>query len=222
MLAIFQGSRSAVLALIIIGAGLSLLLPIRMDLRFSRRANAITIRAVVWFWIIPLRLNLVNPVTGFFWNLSVRKPWRRQAPQDLAGCRVAWLSFLRRSLAFSRLAGKVAGRAQRIFRRINRQICVERLSVAAAIGWYDAACTGILVGLGWSLLGSAYVLMTDKFNMLRSKNSFLLAPRFQKESCFEIEATCIFAFRLGHIIIVIYQILQSAGALYNIIRRASI
>ena len=222
MLDLILGNRFFVTFLISIGIGLLSFLPIKLNLIFLRKMNGIKIQAVIWLWIIPIRINMVNPVTSLFWDLSVRKPWRKKPPPDIAAHDIQWLSFIKRTLRVTKVGQRVWHRANMIFARVKEQISIKELAVTAEIGWSDAACTALIVGIFWSMLGCVYSSLTSQFNMLYSKNKFAIVPDFQNERLCNIDASCIFEFRLGHIIIIIYQILRNAKDIYYIVRRASV
>ena len=222
MLDLILGSRFLLAFLIIISIWLISLLPVKLNLQFLRETNAIKIQVVIWLLFIPIRINMVNPVTSFFWDLSVRKPWRKRPPQDIAAHDIHWLSFIKRTLRVTKVCQRIWNRANSYFAKIKQQISITRLTVFAEIGWRDAACTALTVGFFWSLLGCIYAHLTSQFNMLNTKNNFVVVPAFQNERLCNIDGSCIFEFRLGHIIIIIYQLLRNAKDIYNIIRRASV
>jgi len=222
MLDFISQNRLLTACLMIIGISLLSLLPVKLNLRFFRKTNELKIQAIIWIWVIPLRINIVNPLTSFFWNLSVKKPWQKKPPQDLPVRDIPWRSFIKRSLSVTKVGKKTWERTNRFFIRIKQPVSIENLKVYVEIGWRDAACTAITVGVAWSLLGCMYSLLTTQFKMLSVKNDFSVIPNFQNDRLCNIDASCIIGFRLGHIIIVIYQILRSAQDIYNIIRRASV
>lgn len=206
------------LFIVFLGIGL---LPVRLSIRLYRAPNEVKVNSRLTFWILPLQINMVNPVTKVFWNLSVNRPWQKEAPPDLPASRVSWRRLFRRSLNVTKIFLPVWQGANRLFLQIGKPIKIRELTMYTEIGLEDAAVTALSVGMAWSLLGAFYSRLGTLFNTRGSQNNIVVVPHFQNEFFLLMDYSCIFEFRLGHIIIIIYHIFHSAGEIYRLVRRVS-
>lgn len=200
---------------------LLLFLPAKLQVRLYREPNRVSLKTRFTLWFVPFELNLVNPLTRFFWNLSQNRPWEKPPPADLPGRKIKWQRFFSRMVLASGLTRRIWGSSQHIYQKISSHIKVSELRMHTEIGLWDAAQTAVGVGIFWSLLGFFYTRLASLFTVDYTKNSLNVVPNYSREGLLVIDYSCIFEFRLGHIIIIIYQILREAGEIYTIVRRIS-
>lgn len=196
-------------------------LPVRLHLQLYREPNNLLLQSILVIGIIPVRFRLVNPLTRFFWTMSRNKFWRKEPPRDLAAREVPWKRFLYRSTRVKKLTYRVWLGANRLFSRLGKPIRIKELVMYTEIGVGDAALTGLSAGLAWIGLGLVVGRLSGIFNMQGSQNRLQVVPNYRQDNFLLINYRCIFEFRLGHIIIVIYQLLKSAVQIGKLIRRVS-
>lgn len=213
-------SRHWITLLIIFGIGF-LFIPMRMCLHVCRGHNEVMLNSRVTFWIIPIEINLINPVTKTVWNLSQNSPWKKKSPQEIQGADVNWKRFFSRICLLRSVRFRIWKKANLFFIRINRRISVTELNMYTEIGLTDAAQTALSVGAFWSLLGILYGRMTAIFNMSKTQKKISIVPNYRESGVLLIDYTCIFEFRLGHIIIIMIQVLRNAAEIYTMVRRIS-
>lgn len=197
------------------------LMPVRMYIRFYREPNVLTVYSHLLFWIVPLRINLVNPVSKIVWNLSVNRPWRKKPPLDVRGAEVGWLRLFIRMNSIQKISRQIWRSANRFFMSIGKPIRLKELNLYTEIALGDAARTGVAAGAAWAAQGLALARLAQIFNARDSRNRLIVVPDYTSTNFLRVDYSCIFQFRLGHIIIIIYQIFKNAGEIYNLIRRAS-
>jgi energy-coupling factor transporter transmembrane protein EcfT len=196
--------------------------PVKLYLRFYRFPGRFIVNSRFVFWFIPLEVNLVNPVTKMFWNLSQNRPWREKAPADLPARRIRWPRVLRRARQAGRIAAKVWRGANRLFIIMGKRITVKELNLYTEIGLANPAHTALSAGLIWSLLGVIYSRMSAFFNMRSTGSNFKVVPNYRGDNLLVVDYSCIFEFRMGHIIIIIiYQVIKNGAEIYTLIRRIS-
>lgn len=197
------------------------LLPVKLSLRFSRVPNKVTLYMRITLWFIPISLKFVNPLTKTIYNLSQNRFWKKKAPQDISAREVPWTRFFVRIINIQQVFGNVIRESNHFFKRVARPIRITKLNLYTEIGVGDAALTAMAVGMYWSVLGMVYTVVSHFFNIQDTKNDFKVIPNYQITNLLRIDYSCIFEFRLGHIIIVFYQILRSAAKIRTLIRRIS-
>jgi hypothetical protein len=173
------------------------------------------------FWIIPININLVNPVTKTVWNLSQNSPWKKKSPREVRAVEVNWKRLFSRIKLLQRIGFNIWKKANLFFIRINRRISVTELNMYTEIGLTNAAQTALSVGAFWSLLGILYGRMAAIFNMSKTQKKISIVPNYRESGVLLIDYTCIFEFRLGHIIIIMIQVLRNAAEIYTMVRRIS-
>ena len=196
-------------------------LPARLFISFYREPNKIAVKSYLTLWFIPFRFNMVNPVTKAFWNLSANRPWRMKPPQEIKAGEINWIRFSNRISLFKKVSSQIWKGANRFFKKVGKPVRIRELNLYTEIASEDAAQTALLAGAFWALHGFLYTLLANKFNIQHSRNNWAVIPKFQCTNFLLVDYSCIFQFRLGHIIIVIYQILRSSAEIYSLIRRAS-
>lgn len=213
-------SRHWVTLLIIFGIGI-LFTPMRMCLHICRGQSEIVVNSRLNFWIIPININMVNPVTKTVWNLSRNSPWKKKSPREVRAVEVNWKRLFSRIRLLNTISLRIWNRANQLFRRINGRIRVIELNMYTEIGLVDAAQTALSVGAFWSLLGILYGRMVAIFNMSKTQKKISVVPNYRGSGVLMIDYTCIFEFRLGHIIIIMIQVLRNAAEIYTMVRRIS-
>jgi hypothetical protein len=211
-------SRNWGFLLLFAGIGI-IFLPMKMYLRIYRGSNRIIFNSCLTVWFIPLEINMINPVTKTIWNLSRNSPWKKSPPSDLQASKVNWGRLFKRTAMLRNLFLMILSRVNLILRRISGRIKLRELNLYTEIGLFDAAQTAVTTGIIWSILGYLYGRVASIFNTSRLQKSIAVIPNYQKEGLFLIDYSCIFEFRLGHIIIIMYQVLRNAVEIYTIVRR---
>lgn len=213
-------SRHWVTLLIIFGIGI-LFTPMRMCLHIYRGHSKLMVNSRLNFWIIPVEFNMVNPITKTVWNLSRNSPWKKKSPREMRAVDVNWKRLFSRIRLLNTIGLKIWNRANLFFTRISGRIRVTKLNMYTEIGLVDAAQTALSVGVFWSLLGILYGRMAAVFNMSKTQKKISVVPNYQGNGVLLIDYTCIFEFRLGHIIIIMIQVLRNAAEIYTMLRRIS-
>jgi len=205
---------------VIVLAGFSFL-PVKLYIRFYRAPNEIAVNSHLTVWFIPYRLNIINPMTKAFWNLSANRPWERKPPQDLAAKEIRWFRLFSRINRMQKISRRVWTGTNRFFKRISKPVKIQELNLYTEIALGDAVQTALSTGAIWAMQGFLYTRLAGIFNTTYSHNNLMVIPNFQRSNFLLIDYSCIFQFRLGHIIIIIYQMFRNAGEIYSLIRRVS-
>lgn len=204
----------------IIILGISLL-PIKLFFHFYREPNLILIEANICVWFIPIRIKLVNPMTGLFWIFSRNRPWKKKPPEDLRAANLPWARFFARLWRMHKISRGVYLGTFRFIKKIAKPVKVKKLHMYTEIGLEDAAETAIAVGVVWGLLGNIYSQMAKLFDMGSAQNELAVIPNFKRTNLVVVDYSCIFELRMGHIIIVIYQLLKYIRQIWNLLRGVS-
>ncbi|RFB17919.1 DUF2953 domain-containing protein [Bacillus sp. HNG] len=83
-----------------------------------------------------------------------------------------------------------------VFKRFLKKISVSRFEWHSHIGVGDAAHTGIITGLGWSIKGTIVGVMSHYFN-LKTHPEYSITPSFQV-AVSETRLRCMIHFRIGY------------------------
>jgi len=196
-------------------------LPARLCLFFCRYPDRLIVNSRFVFWFVPLELNLVNPVTKVFWALSRNRPWEGKAPADLPARRIRWQWVLRRIRKAGRIAARAWRGANRAFVKTGKRIALKELNIYTEIGLADPAHTALSAGLVWALWGMAYSRLPAFFDMGSTQSIIKVVPNFSGDNLLVVNCSCIFEFRMGHIIIVIYQLIRQGPEILTLLRRIS-
>ncbi len=197
------------------------LLPIKFYLHIYREPNEVRIDVKIKLWIIPLEIKLINPLTKMFWNMSKNKPWQEEAPEELSTRRIPWRRFIARSLLISKVFGPIYKGINATFRKISSYIKLKEFQFYTEFSSADVAKTAVSVGLVWWGLSMLYGRIISIFDTEVANNNITVVPNYQKEKYLLIDSRCIFELRLGHIIIVVYEMLKSIRQIYSFLRRVS-
>jgi hypothetical protein len=87
-------------------------------------------------------------------------------------------------------------RLNEIIKKFLRHISITKLEWQTKIGTGDAAATGMIVGLGWSLKYSLVALLS-KYMKLKTAPCLMITPSFH-EAVSETKFVCMIHFRIGH------------------------
>lgn len=196
-------------------------LPVKCFVRFFRKSNEILITIKIYVWFIPVKFQVRNPTTRFFWVLSKNRYWQKKTPQDLQAKEISWTRFLIRYYHLQKLFRTIYHATNEIFKKVGQRIKITKLNVHTEFGLQDAAQTAITAGLIWCFLGILYSRLASLFSLEQSENNFVVQPIYQNEKFFILDTSCIFEFRLGHIIIIVYQVFKNAGQVLGMVRRLS-
>ena len=93
---------------------------------------------------------------------------------------------------------------QKLIRRRLRKVKVHVFNWETTIGMADAASTGMISGLCWSIKGSVGAIL-HSFMRLKTTPSYQVTPVFQ-EKLINSSCTCIFSIRLGQAMYTMMQI----------------
>jgi energy-coupling factor transporter transmembrane protein EcfT len=94
-----------------------------------------------------------------------------------------------------KLVNRVIG-FHEIVKKFVRHITIHQLNWKSSFGTGDAAHTGVLTGVIWSLKGSIVGLLSH-YMQLRTKPQLEVVPQFQKLHS-ETHLLCMISFRIGH------------------------
>ncbi len=196
-------------------------LPVKLAVRLLREPNEIKVTMRVSIGIVSFRINWIDPLTKAVWSLSTNRFWEKKPPADLAMKRVRWKRLFLRLNYLNRIFIPVLRHSERLFKKAAGPIKISRLQLVTEFGLQDAAQTALAAGLAWSLLGVMYNGLQSLFVIKPQPNMIMVIPNFKLENFLRLDYSCIFAFRLGHIIIIIYQLLLRTGEISNMLRRVS-
>ncbi|WP_078555495.1 DUF2953 domain-containing protein [Bacillus alkalicellulosilyticus] len=87
----------------------------------------------------------------------------------------------------------------KIVRKFLRKVSVRDIKWNSQIGIHDAALTGFLSGMIWSVKGGIIGIISNYFRLLE-KPKLSITPNFQRKVT-RTDFSCIISFRLGHAII---------------------
>lgn len=197
------------------------LFPIKLDVRFYREPNLIILNTKACLWLLPIEINLVNPMTKAIHRMSENSFWYRKTPEDLQAEEVPWRRLIARLRLFSRVGRPIWQLTNTFFHRICKPVKVKRLYLHTEIGLEDAAETALAAGLIWGCKGIVYSRLAALFNTKEAENSLAVVPNYMQPGYVRLDYSCIFEFRLGHIIIMIYYTLHSIGEIRELLRRIS-
>ncbi len=196
-------------------------LPMKMYMRFYRGDNTVILTTQLTFWFIPIKIKLVNPVTMIIWNMSQNKPWRKKPPQNLKTDEINWGRMYKRTILLKEISMKIWEGANNFFRRFRFAIKLKELKLYTEVGLDDVAGTALSVGAIWGFLGSFIGQVSSIFDTKKLNPQIAVVPNYQASSLLLLDYSCIFEFRLGHIIIIMVQVAKSAADISLIIRRIS-
>lgn len=197
------------------------LLPIKFYLHIYREPNEVRIEMKLTLWIIPLKLKLINPFTKMFWNMSRNKAWQKEAPQELSSRSIHWRRFIARLLLIRKVFKPIYKGINAVIRKFSSYIKIKEFQFYTEFSSSDAAETAVAVGLVWWGLSMLYGRIRSIFDTEVANNNINVVPNFQKEKYLLIDSRCIFELRVGHIIIVVYEMLKSIRQIYSFLRRVS-
>lgn len=209
------------LAIIIFLSAAISLLPIKINFHLYRENNRLEIAARFSLWFIPWQFQINNPLTTLMWNLSKNRFWRRSPPGELRASEISWLRVLARLWLFRKVVSPIFKRTRKMLAELWQPIRISEQKLYTEIGLGDAAVTAMSVGVIWSLIGIITGRLRSLYNLQNSKNNFRVIPNYEKENYLLLDYFCIFEMRLGHIIIVIYQVLRSAESIHKLIKEVS-
>ncbi len=197
------------------------LLPVKLLFRLYREPNLMMFQVEIHVWFIPIPIKLINPMTGLFWHLSQNRPWKRKPPEDLRAVNLSWARFFSRIFRLHKISRGVYRGTVQFIKKIARPVKVRKLHLYTEIGLQDAAETAIAVGLVWGFFGNIYSQMAKFFDMTHTQKELTVMPNFARTNLV-VDYSCIFELRMGHIIIVIYQMWKYIRQIWNLLRRVSL
>ena len=119
-------------------------------------------------------------------NISESKPKRsKYTPKEMIDCFQKIKEFAQHVI-----------RLNEIIKKFLRHISITKLEWQTKIGTGDAAATGTIVGLGWSLKYSLVALLS-KYMKLKTAPCLMITPSFH-EAVSETKFVCMIHFRIGH------------------------
>lgn len=208
------------LILLLVLAGMSFL-PMKFMIKIYREPNEIKVTARVYLWFIPISVSAKNPLTKAMHGLSQNRFWAKKAPQDIRAKELPWKRLFSRMITLNKVFLPLTRAVNGFFHRISRPVSIKSLKLATELGLGDAAETAVASGLVWSLKGTVLSTLSYYFNVEKARPVLVVIPNYNNPNYLRIDYSCIFEFRLGHIIIVIYQLFRSFAEIRNLIRRVS-
>jgi hypothetical protein len=206
--------------LLVVLAGMSFL-PMKVLIRVYREPNEILLTAKCYLWFIPISVSTRNPLTRVIHTLSENRFWKKEIPQDVKAKEISWKRLISRIKILNTVFLPVTRAANTFFYKISRPVRIKSLKLATELGLGDAAETAVVSGLVWSLKGTVLSMLSYYFNLEKTRPVIVVRPIYNNPYYLRIDYSCIFEFRLGHIIIVIYQLVRSFTEIRNLIRRVS-
>lgn len=197
------------------------LLPVRVSLRFYRSPTEfnVILRLTIWFFSIMILPQ--NFLTRFFWSMSKNRFWKKTAPRDLRAREIDWKRMYYRYRLMMIMSRLIFNRANLIFQKIAQPVNIREINLYTEIGLGDAAVTALSTGTLWAAQGYLLNLLGARFNMQKTKKHLSIQPNFQMNNHLLMDYSCIFEMRIGHIIIIIYQMLRKAKLLTHVMREVS-
>ncbi|RSK28176.1 DUF2953 domain-containing protein [Bacillus sp. HMF5848] len=95
---------------------------------------------------------------------------------------------------------------QKIVRKFLKRIEITKLIWHSDIGVGDAASTGKMIGLGWSLKGFLVGLLSQ-FLSLKTDPDLLITPHFQSKTL-QLRLECMLRFRIGYALLMGVRVLK--------------
>lgn len=197
------------------------LLPMKFKIRFYREPNEILMTLQVYLWFIPVSINSRNPMTRAIFNLSQNRFWKKDVSSDIKAKDIQFKRLYARLVLLKKTFMPVTRAANRFFHKLSRPVRIKDLHLTTELGLGDAAFTAVASGLVWSVKGMGLCILSYYFNIEKARPVLVVIPHFNNPNYLRIDYSCIFEFRLGHIIIVIYQLIKSSAEIRNLIRRVS-
>lgn len=209
-----------IIIILVIILGISFL-PLQIELKIKRQPNDLRLVLLIKIWVISIQLKLNNVVTKIFWNLSRNRPWEKKPREDLQATDIVWKRVFSRLRLLQAIFRTVFLGTMRTLHQIASPIKIKKIYLHTEIGLEDVAHTAIAVGSCWWIWGMIYSQIGRFFNMTSTINDLAIMPNYCRKNLLRMDFSCIFALRLGHIIIVTYYLIINAGSIRKIIRRVS-
>ncbi|MBU8905191.1 DUF2953 domain-containing protein [Desertibacillus haloalkaliphilus] len=93
-----------------------------------------------------------------------------------------------------------------IVKRFMRHISIHKFEWRSQLGLGDAAQTGMIVGMGWSLKG-AIVGILSHYMRLKQNPKVSIDPTYNQQASYT-NMTCMISFRIGHAIVATIMIVR--------------
>lgn len=197
-------------------------LPIKFGINLKRADNELFGEVILVLWVIPIHIRINNIITSFFFKLSKDRFWEKKTPDDISMQDVSWQRMGYRLKMIRIIGGNIYKNANSVFYKWSQPIKINRLNIHIELGLNDAFQTAIAVGTGWAILGIVYSVLSHSLDLKNAETQFMLNPNFNMRNNLHIDFSCIFEFRLGHIIIIIYQVMRSAKDIWKLVRRVNL
>lgn len=193
-------------------------LPLKLAVRLQRAPNYLEVTLRIYIWFIPIGINFVNPFTKIVHIMSTNSFWKEKAPEELSSKDVSWRRLYARIKLFQHHLIPIYRKIVRFYHRISQPIKIRQLSLYTEIGLEDAAVTALSVGAIWGVWGFLYTRIAEMFDTQDANSQINVVANFQQSSYLGIDYSCIFEFRLGHIMIIAYYFLCNIGEIRKLIR----
>jgi len=208
-----------IILILIIFLGISLL-PLKIHLRFYRKANELKLTVILKIWKIPFTFQLNNFVTKFFWNLSENKFWQKKPPSELKATKIAWNRFFLRTNYLHQILHATIQGTRKTLQKIAKPIIIRKIRLRSEVALENVAQTALAVGALWWFWGYFYSQITRYFKIPGNAPPKLsINPNYQKQNHFIVDFSCILEFPLGHIIIISYYLLANVKRIRRLFRR---
>lgn len=178
------------------------LVPVRINLFFVRenKNDFISIRVNTFFSLI--RFNVEIPVLQQKTPLDLTLEAELKAGQDatvheetteVSALDINWAK-VQEYLDYVRKNRRTLWFMLRFF---SRAMTVEKLALKVRAGLDDAAVTGLITGLYWTLAG-AFTALAQQWLTLKEQPVFSVTPDFSPNPAFAIRFDTTVSFRIGH------------------------
>ncbi|MFS0864539.1 DUF2953 domain-containing protein [Fredinandcohnia sp. 179-A 10B2 NHS] len=173
-------------------------LTIYIDLNHSQDDDRIKIKFSIWFGLLRYTIKIPMVKVDEDTPSIVFKEEKKANVQEQKSKKKKKYSFSEflGSIQDSRtILERVIGMTS-IIKDFISKITISKLEWHSHIGVGDAAHTGVLAGLGWSIKGTLVGLISN-YMKLKAHPEYSITPSFQR-AVSETKLVCMFHFRIGH------------------------
>lgn len=187
---------------------IGLFLPLRFRFYYLKKEKddfiSITWQVIPGIWGIKLEIPFIKISTAALWPMikmvtkiagEKGRPWMEKEQQEILG--KVQLKRLGRSII---LLLKNSKKIKKMGDWFLSKISLRDFFWCTEIGTRDAAQTGILTGIFWSIKTFLYGYLQHQVKHVGCRPQISVLPDFQQEKAF-FQLNCIFEIRLGHIMI---------------------
>ncbi|MFT4414986.1 DUF2953 domain-containing protein [Fredinandcohnia humi] len=173
-------------------------LTIYFQLNHSHDNDDIKIKFSIWFGLIHYTINVPAVKVDEDSPSIVFKETRQSnvsERKEKQNKKYSFKNFLASIQDWKTLLNRIFGMTA-IIKRFIKKITITKFEWHSHIGVGDAAHTGVLAGLGWSIKGTLVGLISQ-YMRLKTCPDYSITPSFQK-AVSETKFVCMIHFRIGH------------------------